>query len=73
MAPRTEVIKLIWRYINSNLEKNPADKKEIVCDAKFKELFGGVDAINMFQMTKHLCKARWDEIIFEPFSDILQH
>lgn len=55
--PRTEVVKKIWDYIKSNNLQNPANKRNILADAKLKAVFGK-DEVTMFEMTglvgKHL-------------------
>ena len=52
--PRTEIIKKIWEYIKKNNLQNPANKREILADAKLKPVFGGKAAVSMFEMNKHL-------------------
>lgn len=47
--PRTEVTKLLWKYIKEKDLQNPDNRKEILCDPKLKSLFK-VDAFTMFQM-----------------------
>ena len=54
--PRTEVTKKIWDYIKKNNLQNPKNKREILADAKLKPVFGGKDAVSMFEMNKHLAK-----------------
>ena len=55
--PRTEVVKLMWEYIKANNLQNPANKRNILADAKLKAVFGK-DEVTMFEMTglvgKHL-------------------
>jgi chromatin remodeling complex protein RSC6 len=50
--PRTEVTKLMWKYIKEKDLQNPANRKEIVCDVKLKSLFK-VDSFTMFQRASH--------------------
>jgi upstream activation factor subunit UAF30 len=54
---RTEAVKLMWDYIKSNNLQNPANKRNILADAKLKEVFGK-DEVTMFELTgllgKHL-------------------
>ncbi|HBL31260.1 MAG TPA: DNA topoisomerase III [Acidobacteria bacterium] len=50
--PRTEVTKRIWDYVKKNNLQDPADKRTIRADAKLKPVFGGKDAVSMFEMTK---------------------
>jgi len=51
---RGEVVSKIWDYIKKNNLQNPANKREIVADAKLKPVFGGKDRVSMFEMNKHL-------------------
>ena len=55
--PRTEVTKQLWAYIKANNLQNPANKRNILCDAKLKAIMGK-DEVTMFEMTglvgKHL-------------------
>lgn len=55
--PRTEVTKLLWDYIKSHNLQNPANKRNILCDAPMKAVMGK-DEVTMFEMTgltgKHL-------------------
>ena len=53
---RGEVVSKIWEYIKKNNLQNPANKREILADAKLKPVFGGKDAVSMFEMNKHLAK-----------------
>ena len=49
---RGEVVKQIWVYIKKNDLQNPANKRNILADAKLKPLFGGKGEVTMFEMTK---------------------
>jgi upstream activation factor subunit UAF30 len=49
---RGEVVKQIWVYIKKNNLQNPANKRNILADAKLKPLFGGKGEVTMFEMTK---------------------
>ena len=49
---RGEVVKQIWVYIKKNNLQNPANKRNILADAKLKVLFGGKAEVTMFEMTK---------------------
>lgn len=49
--PRTEVVKLLWKYIKENNLQNPKNKREIVPDEKLAKVFGGKKAVDMFKMT----------------------
>jgi chromatin remodeling complex protein RSC6 len=55
--PRTEVIKRLWGYIKTHQLQNPANKRNILCDATLKPIMGK-DEVTMFEMTglvgKHL-------------------
>ena len=53
--PRSEVVKKVWDYIKKNNLQNPANKREILADAKLEKIFGGKKA-TMFEMNKHLAK-----------------
>ncbi|HEY9218030.1 MAG TPA: SWIB/MDM2 domain-containing protein [Phenylobacterium sp.] len=53
---RGEVVSKIWDYIKKNNLQNPANKREIVADAKLKPVFDGKDRVSMFEMNKHLAK-----------------
>jgi len=53
---RGEVVSKMWAYIKANKLQNPANKREIMADAKLKPVFGGKDRVNMFEMNKHLAK-----------------
>jgi chromatin remodeling complex protein RSC6 len=53
---RGEVVSKSWDYITKNNLQNPANKREILADAKLKPVFGGKDAVSMFEMNKHLAK-----------------
>lgn len=61
---RTEVVKILWKYIKEKNLQNPDDKREILCDDKLRPLFG--DRINMFQMVKvmstHIFKLSDEEL-----------
>lgn len=51
---RGEVVSKMWDYIKKNNLQNPANKREILADAKLKPIFGGKDKVSMFEMNKHL-------------------
>jgi chromatin remodeling complex protein RSC6 len=53
---RGEVVSKMWAYIKANKLQNPANKREILADAKLKPIFGGLPKVNMFEMNKHLAK-----------------
>ena len=54
--PRFEVVKKIWVYIKKNNLQNPANKRNILADAKLKVVFGGKGEVTMFEMTKLVSK-----------------
>ena len=49
--PRTEVTKRIWDYIKARNLQNPANKRNVLCDAPLKAVMGK-DEVTMFEMTK---------------------
>jgi chromatin remodeling complex protein RSC6 len=55
--PRTEVTKRIWDYIKARNLQNPANKRNVLCDAPLRAVMGK-DEVTMFEMTglvgKHL-------------------
>jgi chromatin remodeling complex protein RSC6 len=55
--PRTEVTKRLWDYIKARNLQNPANKRNILCDAPLRAVMGK-DEVTMFEMTglvgKHL-------------------
>lgn len=53
--PRSEIVSKMWAYIKSNNLQNPANKREILADAKLKPIFGA-DKVTMFEMNKHIAK-----------------
>ena len=53
---RGTVVSKMWAYIKANKLQNPANKREILADAKLRPVFGGKDKVNMFEMNKHLAK-----------------
>jgi chromatin remodeling complex protein RSC6 len=53
---RGEVVSKIWAYIKEHKLQDPANKREIIADAKLKPVFGGKDKVDMFEMNKHLAK-----------------
>jgi chromatin remodeling complex protein RSC6 len=53
---RSEAVKKMWDYIKANNRQNPANKREILADAKLKPVFGGLDKVTMFEMNSHLAK-----------------
>lgn len=50
--PRTQVVADVWTYIRDNKLQNPADKRQIIADARLKAVFGGKDSVSMFELTK---------------------
>ena len=55
MLSRGDVVKNVWEYIRANNLQNPADKREILADAKLKKVFGR-DKCTMFEMNKYLAQ-----------------
>ncbi|CAH8255070.1 unnamed protein product [Arabidopsis lyrata] len=55
---RTEVVRMLWKYIKENNLQDPSDKRTIICDESLRSLFP-VESINMFQMNKQLTKHIW--------------
>ena len=53
---RGQVVSKMWAHIKTNKLQNPANKREILADAKLKPVFGGKDKVDMFEMNKHLAK-----------------
>lgn len=54
---RTEAVSKMWDYIKANNLQNPANKRNILADAKLRPVFGK-DEVTMFELTgllgKHL-------------------
>ncbi|KAB5589506.1 hypothetical protein CTheo_7057 [Ceratobasidium theobromae] len=48
---RPQIVKKLWDHIKAHDLQNPEDKREILCDAPMKQIFG-VDRLNMFKMNK---------------------
>ncbi|XP_019092041.1 PREDICTED: upstream activation factor subunit spp27-like isoform X2 [Camelina sativa] len=55
---RTEVVKLLWKYIKENKLQDPNDGRTIICNEPLRSLFP-FESINMFQMNKLLTKHIW--------------
>ncbi len=53
---RGQVVKKIWEYIKKGNMQNPANKRNIIADAKLKVIFGGKGEVTMFEMTKLVSK-----------------
>ena len=49
---RGQVVKKLWEYIKKHDLQNPANKRNILADAKLKVIFGGKGEVTMFEMTK---------------------
>ncbi len=54
--PRSEVVKKLWEYIKKHDLQDPKNKRDIIADEKLKEVFGGKEKVNMFEMTKLVSK-----------------
>jgi upstream activation factor subunit UAF30 len=56
--PRTEVVKLLWKYIKKHDLQDPNNKRNIIPDDKLAKVFGSKRAVSMFKMAgligKHL-------------------
>lgn len=50
---RGQVVIKVWEYIRAHKLQNPANKREILADAKLKSVFGR-DKCTMFEMNKYL-------------------
>lgn len=54
---RTEAVKQVWDYIKAHNLQNPANKRNILADAKLEKVFGKSE-VTMFELTgilgKHL-------------------
>ena len=53
---RGDVVSKIWAYIKKHNLQNPANKREILEDAKLKLVFDGAEKVTMFALNKHLAK-----------------
>jgi upstream activation factor subunit UAF30 len=51
---RSQVVKALWIYIKANNLQNPKNKREIICDKKFKKVMDGNDKVTMFSMNKYI-------------------
>ncbi len=54
--PRTQVTKKIWAYIKKHERQDPENRRNIIPDEKLAKVFGGKQAINMFELTKKVNK-----------------
>ena len=54
--PRTEVVKKLWGYIKKHGLQDKKEKRMIHADPLLKEVFGGKNQVNMFEMTKLVFK-----------------
>jgi upstream activation factor subunit UAF30 len=50
---RTEIVKRLWEYIREHSLQNPSNGREIILDAKLKQVFG-CDRFTMFTMNKYI-------------------
>jgi upstream activation factor subunit UAF30 len=53
--PRGEVVSKVWDYIKQHALQNPANRREILADAKLEAVFG-TTKVTMFEMNKHLAR-----------------
>ena len=51
--PRPHVVRELWAYIKKHALQDPASKRDIICDAPLKSVFGK-STVNMFEMQKLL-------------------
>ena len=51
--PRPHVVRELWVYIKKHNLQNPESKRDILCDAALKSVFGK-NTVNMFEMQKLL-------------------
>ena len=73
---RPKVVKGLWVYIKEHNLQDPSDKRQILCDAALRRVFGQVraswhdccsfdtplqDSVSMFSMNKHLAAHFLDE------------
>lgn len=52
---RGQMVSKVWDYIRTHNLQNPADKREVLADAKLKAVFGR-DKCTMFEMNKYLAQ-----------------
>jgi len=50
--PRTEITRRLWAYIREHQLQDPQNRRMIKADDRLKTVFNGLDAVNMFEMTK---------------------
>lgn len=50
---RPQVVKSLWAYVKENNLQNPSDRREVLLDARLKEVFN-VDSFTMFSMNKYV-------------------
>lgn len=53
-SSRTDAVKKVWEHIKLNNLQNPANKKEIFCDAKLKTIFDGKDKVGFLEIARLL-------------------
>ena len=53
--PRSQVISKVWDYIKANNLQNPANKREILADAKLEKVFGR-KSCTMSEMNKYIAQ-----------------
>ncbi len=54
--PRSEVVKKLWEYIKKNGLQDQQNKRNINADENLKKVFGGLETVSMFEMTKLVSK-----------------
>ena len=55
---RGEIIQRLWKHIRANNLQDPSDKRFILCDAAFKQIFKS-GRVSMFKMNKELSRHIW--------------
>jgi chromatin remodeling complex protein RSC6 len=54
--PRTELTKIIWKYIKKKGLQDSKNKRNINADSALKPIFNGKSTVSMFEMTKLISK-----------------
>ncbi|CAN6697705.1 unnamed protein product [Malus baccata var. baccata] len=55
-SSRAEAVKQIWAHIKLHNLQNPANKREIYCDDKLKEIFEGKEKVGFLEIGKLLSR-----------------
>mmetsp|Transcript_20648 Transcript_20648/g.30359 ORF Transcript_20648/g.30359 Transcript_20648/m.30359 type:complete len:349 (-) Transcript_20648:492-1538(-) len=56
ILPRPQVTQGLWAYIRKHNLQNPENKREIICDKRFRYIMGGEERVTMFSMNKYISK-----------------